>query len=453
MSESKPGKRRAAGDDYDVIVVGAGPGGLGAARALQEACLNVLVLEARDRVGGRVHTNPTFPRPFDYGAQYFDMVIPRKDGGGSENPLYDIAVEAGVRTVAEGGRSALFRDGGPVCEDEKDLVGANLLLMDKAIQAVGEEAILTGADVSCAQAVADLRDLPLIRQATSVLVNQRGIMDRMSAVDYYNQNSLMEAPIGMPSHDTFLIPDGYGTFIATLADGLDIELGTPVTAIDARNAGRVRVETPAGIVTAKYVVLAVPLGVITAGCIEFLPGLPNDVLSGLDDLPMAVVDKVGIEFSTDVFAPLDDNTMVGQFSDSDTAPSFITRFMGASMASMLIGGQTALDLEAAGLAEIRAFARDAVAATFGADAAAAIARIECNPWGTDPWARGSWTMARPGGAAARQRLTAPIHDRIFLAGEPFTRQTYGTAHAAWVSGQTAAGEIIDRCLCPSPPVQ
>jgi monoamine oxidase len=62
-------------------------------------------------------------------------------------------------------------------------------------------------------------------------------------------------------------------------------------------------------------------------------------------------------------------------------------------------------------------------------------------------------MARPGGAAARQQLTAPIHDRIFLAGEPFTRQTYGTAHAAWTSGQTAACDIIGRCLPPPRPVQ
>lgn len=427
--------------DFDVVIVGAGPGGLGAARALPPATRSVL-LEARDRVGGRVYTNPHLARPFDYGAQYFDMVIPTKDGDGTANPLYDLAIARGVRVVPEGKDSSLLHEGIPASEEDIAAVGANLFLMDEAIKAVGGPAAASGTgDVSCAEAVAPLAGSPLLAAATAILVNQRGIMERMSAADYYNQNSLMEAPIGVPSNDTFLIPDGYGTFLATLADGLDVRLSTPVTAIDATHAHHVRLSTRSGEVTAKHVILAVPLGVLTAGTIQFTPPLPNHVLSGLDDLPMALVDKVGIEFSSHVFESFQDNSMIGQFVDSETAPSFITKFMGADMASMMIGGLLALDLEAEGLPAIEAYAREAVRATFGAATEQAIEKIVCNPWGTDPWAKGSWTMARPGGAAARERLTAPIHDRIFLAGEPFLRQMYGTAHGAYISGQNAARAI------------
>lgn len=432
--------------DFDVVVVGAGAGGIGAAREFRmRPEMKTVVLEARTRVGGRVFTNPHLPRPFDYGAQYFDTVVRKKDGT-TENPLYDLAIAQKVRVVPESGATKLMSDGKAAPEEDALAVLANLLLMDQLIKAAGQpDTVAELGDVSCADAVASLKGTPLLKEATSILVNQRGMMERMSAADYYNQTSLMKAPIGVKSDDTFLIPDGYGTFLTTLAEGLDIRLGTPVTAIDATDAGVVKITTPDGTMTAKDVVLAVPLGVLTAGRIAFTPGLPNRVLSGLDDLPMAVVDKVGIEFSERVFADLEDNTMVGQFLDSEMAPSFITKFMGANMASMLVGGQLALDLEAGGKQVIDAFAREAVRLTFGWRTAKAITQTVCNPWGTDQWAMGSWTMARPGGAAARETLTEePIHGRIYLAGEPFDRQKYATAHGAFSSGIAAAKLIVKK---------
>jgi monoamine oxidase len=58
---------------------------------------------------------------------------------------------------------------------------------------------------------------------------------------------------------------------------------------------------------------------------------------------------------------------------------------------------------------------------------------------------GSWTTARPGGAPARETLTEkPIHIRIYLAGEPFSRQKYGTAHGAFISGTAAANAIVAK---------
>ena len=440
---------KSSNTDFDVVVVGAGPGGIGAARELR-ACMpkwKTVVLEARPRVGGRVWTNPHFPAPFDYGAQYFDMVVPKKDGSeGTENPLYDLAVARGVRVVAEGGATKLMTDGKARPELDALAVVANLTLMDGLIKAAGQPATVAEfGDVSCADAVASLKGTPLLKQATSILINQRGFMERLSAADYYNQNTLVEAPIGVKSKDTFLIPGGYGTFITSLAEDLDVRLGTPATVIDATGADVVKVTTPIGTITTKDVVLAVPLGVLTAGKIAFTPGLPNHVLSGLDDLPMAVVDKVGIEFSERVFEDLEDNTMVGLFVDSETAPSFITKFMGASMASMLVGGQLALDLEAGGHQVIEAFAREAVRLTFGWKTAKAIHQTIFNPWGSDEWSMGSWTMARPGGAPARETLNQdPIHGRIYLAGEPFNRQKYGTAHGAFISGTAAANAIVAK---------
>jgi len=124
--------------DFDVVVVGAGPGGIGAARELRARVpeMKTVVLEARTRVGGRVFTNPNTARPFDYGAQFFDTVVRKKDGGaGTENPLYDLAIAWKVRVVAEGGATKLMIDGRAAPESDALAVVANLVLMDELIKA------------------------------------------------------------------------------------------------------------------------------------------------------------------------------------------------------------------------------------------------------------------------------------------------------------------------------
>jgi hypothetical protein len=72
--------------EFDVIVVGAGAAGLGAGQKLAELGLRAVVLEARDRIGGRCYCDNTFPAPFDFGGQFFQQVVPNALGG-TNNPL------------------------------------------------------------------------------------------------------------------------------------------------------------------------------------------------------------------------------------------------------------------------------------------------------------------------------------------------------------------------------
>jgi monoamine oxidase len=80
--------------DYDVIVVGADAGGLGASQTLAALGLRGVVLEARDRIGGRCYCDNTFPAPFDFGGQFFQQVVPIALGG-TNNPLYDLYIAQG----------------------------------------------------------------------------------------------------------------------------------------------------------------------------------------------------------------------------------------------------------------------------------------------------------------------------------------------------------------------
>ena len=84
--------------EFDVIVVGAGVAGLGAGQKLAALGLRAVVLEARDRIGGRCYCDNTFPAPFDFGGQFFQQVVPNAFGG-TNNPLYDLYIAQGGQDV------------------------------------------------------------------------------------------------------------------------------------------------------------------------------------------------------------------------------------------------------------------------------------------------------------------------------------------------------------------
>src|SRR5205085_372232 len=110
---------------------------------------------------------------------------PKKDGPGTENPLYDLALARGVRIVPEAGTdSFLMLNGVPASEEDTLTVVGNLIEMDMAMKAVGEAAAAGGPDMSGAEACEPLQGNPLIKLATSILVNQRDFMDKTSCLDY-----------------------------------------------------------------------------------------------------------------------------------------------------------------------------------------------------------------------------------------------------------------------------
>jgi monoamine oxidase len=106
-----------------------------------------------------------------------------------------------------------------------------------------------------------------------------------------------------------------------------------------------------------------------------------------------------------------------------------------------LGGDFACELERAGPRAIFAFLIDELAALLGAEMRTSTHLIAATAWDSDPWARGSYSFARPGGAEARQRLATPVEDRLFFAGEACAAHAYSTVHGAWQSGRAAAAAV------------
>lgn len=249
-----------------VLVIGAGFAGLAAARRLREGGIDCVVLEARDRLGGRVHSISLGPVRLDEGAawlQHFD-----------DNPLATVAQQLGLpMQETDFGQPLAAAADGPV----PDIAAA-------------WEALRAGIDRSLplAEGVArylEGRDEPT-RRATRFALDANLILEACLPLESLSADALDEEGVG--AGDRFL-PQGYSQLVEHLAEGLDIRLNQPVTAIDWSGA-QVRVSDE----IADFCICTVPVGVLRE--IDFNPPLPAAQQYALDHLGMGQLEKVVLQF-------------------------------------------------------------------------------------------------------------------------------------------------------------
>ncbi len=425
--------------DVDAVVVGAGIAGMAAAQSLRKGGHKVVVVEARDRLGGRCFCDNTFRAPFDFGAQLFHQVTP-SPGGGTHNPLYDIAVARGIVPVPAGLDPVMFRDRAPVSSDQTQLLREKIGAIAKAVNDAGSAAAAGAPDVSAAQATTAYLGTDWYKLASSVIALASGRRGELtSSLDSYRFGSLDETVDDAPTD--FLNPSGMGNLIATFRDGLDIAFNTAVQRIRWGDGSRVRVETTNGSLAARAAVVTASTGVLGSGAIGFDPPLPEEVLDAIAGLPLGIVDKIGLAFARDVFGGIDSNSGVTKDDDTQRPTLVLSRFADQPQANVFVWDDLAIELESRGPAALIAHAKSYVGELFGADAAAAITNAVVHPWGTDPWALGSYSIALPGRAGAHSLLATPLDNKVFFAGEAVSELSYGTLHGAYLSGQAAASRV------------
>lgn len=423
--------------DTDVVIVGAGLAGLGAATALRERGLRCVVLEASNRIGGRAWT--THPPElagawFDHGAIWFHDA--------ANNPLTPIAEAAGLPLL----RSDELRQ-------ERTYVGARLAnaaeLADydaawSRFEAMADALITRDGDASMAAVTAALPDDPWAPtiEAWEAAVICAAPAERFSARDW-RRNAL---------GGFNLVPDGgIGAFVqGHLGSGLDIRLNTPVERVRSGGpAGRVDVVTRSGTVSARACVVTVSTGVLAAGTIAFEPALPARTLEAIAALPMGLAIKVVLRANgpdrLDLPTHCSIERMVGR-TDDPFMPIQAWPF-GRDYVQGWIGGPLAWDLSGAGdaaifdhgLAQLRALFGHRVDKLFAGGA-----RLRTH-WDADPWVRGAYCYALPHQAEARDRLAEPLADgHLMLAGEGCNVPYAGTVAGAWISGRDAAVAIAAR---------
>lgn len=400
--------------EVEVAVIGAGAAGIGAARRLAEAdAVSVIVLEARGRVGGRVHTIAPAGFALDRGAEWLHSA--------DRNPLSPIAQRLGFsihRRPPEW--VSRLRRSGETIEAEADWIATR-----EAQYRARRIAAAEPADRSLASLLVPGGRWNELLDATSTWGNGAEL-DCVSVKD----NARYE-----DSGTNWRLREGYGRLFEALAEGLPVALEMPVSCVD--HSGRaIRLETTGGTVTAARVIVTVPTSILAGEALRFNPPLP-DKIAAAAGLPLGIDDKLFISLSDPPSGIEADTFLVGSTKSRETM-TYQVRPLGRPAIYCFFGGRFAAGLEREGEGAMFGFAAGELARLFGNDIRRHIAPLASTAWLQDPWARGSYSYARLGHADERAVLAAPVDDRLFFAGEATSPNFFSTAHGAYLSGIAAA---------------
>jgi monoamine oxidase len=409
--------------EADVVVIGAGAAGVAAARRLDAARLSVLLVEARDRVGGRAWTLRTQGFALDLGCGWLHSA--------DRNEWAEIAQRMGCRIdeLPPPWARAAHPAGFPPAEQREFRAARERLYARIAAAAAA------GNDAPAAHFLEPGSRWNPLLEAMSSYANGVGLA-HLTAREYarYRDTGI-----------NWRVVEGYGTLIEAHAAGLTVMRDCPATSIDHSGA-RVRVATPRGDIAARAVITTVAPEIIAeGGALRFSPALP-DKEAAAAALPLGLADKVFLRLDDAEDLPVE--IRLHGATDTASTGSYHLRPFGLPLIEGYFGGDGARALEREGEGAFAAFAIDQIAARLGGAMRRRLHPLAESAWGRDPFARGAYSYGGKGAAAARAALSRPVDDRLFFAGEACSDEDFSTAHGAYRTGIAAAEQVM-RALARS----
>lgn len=405
----------------DVIVVGAGAAGLAAARRLEAARATYVVLEAKDRIGGRTVTDTaTLGAPVDLGGHWLHSP--------AVNPLTPLVDRYGFH-VQHGPEDFRVAQHGRLLD-----AAANaecLAYIDHCFEKI---AAAGGERVDCL--VADLFPFHGTWHGMfeAAFMAKQGVPVRAASAQDFARY--------VWEGDDLPVLDGLGALVARHAAGLRVQCDTPATRISWGGKEGIAVETPHGTLPARTAIVTVSTSVLAAEVVRFDPALPDWKRNAIADLPMGSCNKIALGFRANVFGDFA-GTMLMPDLGPDRSVELVLREGGRDTVVAMFNGPAAKDLAAEGARAGADHALDVLAGLFGNTIrSAAKARFVAADWDHDPWIRGCYAAAVPGRADSRAILARPVEDRLFFAGEATHDRFMGDVHGAHLSGEAAADAVL-----------
>jgi monoamine oxidase len=436
--------------DRSAIVVGGGIAGLAAALRLGRAGFSVTVLEARDRIGGRIFTRNVDGVPIEFGAEFIHGRAPE-----IWEPL-----QASGTTIAE-------VEGEGWCASSQELKPCGFFsevdaILDKMDDSLPDESFASFLDRRFPNTDGDPKIEESKRRALSYVSGFNAADPGLVGVHWLVRG--MRAEEQIEGDRAFRAAGGYAALVEIFrrqlaACGVSIRTGSVVEGVNWR-AGRVEV-LPRGAeaLTAGRVLITLPLSVLKAptgdlGAVRFTPPLPRNKLDAMDKMEMGKVIRLTLHFRhrfwdairPDSEHPKTLSDMSFLFSQDQRFPTWWTTMPAKEpiitgwapfMAAQRLSGQTHAKIVECGLrtlAELLPVRYESLESE--------LADAFVHDWQTDPFSRGAYTYGKTGADGAQSAIAAPLENTVFFAGEATdVSGNNGTVHGAIASGYRAAVEI------------
>ena len=402
---------------YDVIVVGAGAAGLAAARVLIEANRSVLILEARDRIGGRMFSTqaPGVPIAIELGAEFIH-------GRPPEIQWPNVRRMRGTRWYVDAG-------GGPRTQEPDDGVQDLLESLDK----------YKGPDISFAD---------YLRQHATHFPEDT----RMWAKEYVEGFNAADAErIGVCSlikedraaerddgEKLFCLNDGYTSFAhSLLPEGAELRLNNPVEEIRWQPG----IVEAAG-QRAKAMIITIPLGVLQTGRIRFAPELPQKIETA-NRIAFGPVVRITFHFRDRFWEAAVRDLCMLHTSDIDFPTWWSAKPDNSAILTAWAAGPRAERLRHNSRDQNIDLALKSIGRLLAVESKQHVIAAYTHDWQADPYSLGAYSYIPAGATSAPALLAKSVEDTLYFAGEATeTSGRSATVHGAIATGHRAATQIL-----------
>ena len=458
---------------FDVVVIGAGWAGLGAAQTLKQHGIdNLLVVEARDYIGGRSITSHHFgpDNPVDLGSSWIHGV--------HRNPIQDLAKRHNVPFAHAEGEwkdTAAWYEGKPITSEKRREMKK---LRQQFMKYMRRRQKNNDPDTSLESVVVDYCRAKEIELGSDEDQALRWMLDAEIVQEYaaeLNELSLKYWDIDdeLSGDDSYLAVGnggGYTSVVESYAKDIKekIRLRTKVKKVDyfdgdcvALNCADTSTGEECGTIRARCAIITLPLGVLQAGNVTFVPDLPKSKREAIQALGNGLMNKVALYFEgmeeSDIFWPRNKEWIL-QLTPNDAGSDLITEFYNPgcfdSKQRVLIGfiiGEAARRMEELKEEQIADRAIQSLQSIFGKDVVPPPSKVLVTKWEADEYSRGSYSFQKVGSHEhSRRDLAKPVSHRLFFAGEATDQKFPATTHGALLSGKRAGRAVASQLKSLSP---
>lgn len=438
MTKPNPGSQTPElNSSVDVVVVGAGIAGLAAAQTLSEAGVSVMVLEARERNGGRAWTQFDGETPIEMGASWLH--------GQNNNPLAELAKSQAYPLTAPTNWDDQIRysDRGDELDEAPALLDQWLVVVEQYL----ENYLESEPDASLQMLMDDAQKSGDLGFVDEVL--HSAFINYVYEQDWSAEASDLSVQAEMDGDDYIggdpMLRHGMQQIVSRLEGGLDIRNGHLVQSVsydgDSATLQVLRTNDAESIaVKTKNVLMTVPLGVLQAGDIQFTPTLPTRKQAAIAAMGMGSLNKVWLKFPR-VF--WDDVEIVNYTAEDKGRFSSWVNIHKIFAEPYLLAFNTDAQIESLSDAEIIEEAMLTLKSMYG-DNIPSPERYFISRWRADKFSRGSYSYLRQGGRPEDRKELAKAVGNVFFAGEATHSEYPATVHGAYLSGLREAKKITAK---------